>query len=259
MNPRLPRAAIAVCLALLVAALVGPWVAPHGPAESVGAPYRPPGHGSLLGTDHLGRDLWSKLLHGGRSVVALPLAATAASTLIGAVLGALTASRRVASRALQRSLDVVVVIPPLLVLLLLLYGVDDRAAALVAAIVVVSVPFVARFTRAVATPVLASGYVEQAVALGESRAVVLLREVAPNLVGPVLADAGTRFVGAVYLAAAAGFLGFGAGAGDWGALIAANIEGAPLNPWGVVAPCLALAGLTASANLVADGFARRLS
>lgn len=243
--------------AVVVLALAGPWIAPHGAAETVGPPYRPPGDVGVLGTDHLGRDLWSKILHGGRTVVVLPLLATAVATTLGAALGVVTSTGRLGGRAVQRGLDVLVVLPPMLVLLLLLYGLDDRSAAIVAAIVLVSTPFVARFTRAAVAPILASGYVESAVALGEGRIAVLAREVAPNLTGPLLADAGARFVGAVYLAAAAGFLGFGAGETDWGTLIADNLDGARLNPWGVVAPCLAVIALTVPANLVADGIARR--
>lgn len=251
-------------LALLLGAVVlvavsGPLLAPYGLGETVDIPFTPPGGWPPLGTDHLGRDVWSRLLHGGRAIVVVPLVATAAATVLGGVLGLVTAAGgRRAGGALMRFLDVVAVLPPVLVLLVLLHRFDGRSSALVLAVVVVTTPFVARFTRAAALPILASGYVEQAVATGERRLAVLAREVVPNLTGPVLADAGLRFVGAIYLAASAGFLGFGPAppGTDWGSMIAENIEGARLNPWAVVAPCTAIALLTVPANLLADRVAR---
>lgn len=263
-TPRRARTAttlLAVPLALAVlAAAAGPWFAPHGLGETVDLPYTDPGGGALLGTDHLGRDVWSRVLHGGRPIVVVPVVATAVATVLGGLAGMVAAATgRRARAAVMAVLDVMVVLPPLLVLLVLLYRFGARPWVLVVAVVTVTTPFVARYTRAAAAPILASGYVETALAMGERRLVVWCREVVPNLVGPVVADAGLRFVGAIYLVASAGFLGFGADRRrtDWGAMIAENIDGARLNPWAVVAPCVAIAGLTVSANLLADRAARR--
>lgn len=251
---------LALVLAVALAVL-GPVMAPRAPTEIVGAPFSRPGaRVSFLGTDHLGRDVLSRVFHGGRSLVLVPLAGTALATLLGGSLGVLAAGAgRRAQTALIRCLDVLIVLPPVLVLLVLLNTSAPRALVLVATIVLVTTPFAARYARAAAEPLLRSGYVEHALASGDRRAAVLVRDVAPNLTGPLLADTGLRYVGAVYLVASAGFLGYGpAGQGvDWGSMIAENASGANLNVWAVVAPCAALALLTVSANLVADRLARR--
>lgn len=262
MSPR-PRSALLLLVpaALFLLALTGPVLAPYGAGELVGVPFST-AHGGFLGTDHLGRDAWSRVLHGGRPIVVVPVVATMLATLVGGSLGVLAAALgRRTGGAVMRVLDVVVVLPPVLVLLVLLSRSEDRTATLVATVVIVSTPFVARFARAAAVPVLTSGYVEQATAMGAGRVTVLVREVVPNLAGPLLADAGLRFVGAVYLVASAGFLGYGptSPATDWGSMIAENIDGAALNPWPVVAPCIAVAALTVTSNLAADRVARRIA
>lgn len=199
------------------------------------------------------------MLHGGRPIVLIPVVATGLATLVGGSLGILAAALGPrGSSAIIRVLDVLVMLPPILVLLILLSRGQNRSVTVIAAIVIVTVPFVARYIRAVALPVLASGYVEQALSMGDNRLTVFVREVVPNLAVPLLADAGLRLVGAVYLVAAAGFLGYGptSPATDWGSMIAENIEGARLNAWPVVVPCVAIAVLTVSGNLAADRLSR---
>ena len=111
--------------------------------------------------------------------------------------------------------------------------------------------------RAATRPIMQHGYVEQAVALGESTRSVLVREVLPGVVRPVLADAGARLAIAITLTASAGFLGFGGDEPNWGAMISQNVEGLALTPWGVVAPAVCLAVLAVAANLALDRLAGR--
>jgi peptide/nickel transport system permease protein len=251
-------AALGAALAL---ALLGPAVAPRSATEIVGVPFtRDPGGASPLGTDHLGRDVLSRLLHGGRSLVLVPLAGTVLATVLGGTLGVLAASTgRRPQTVLSRCLDVLIVLPPVLVLLVLLNTGAPRTLVLVATIVLVTTPFAARYARAAAEPLLHTGYVEHELAAGGRLLGVLVRDVVPNLAGPLLADTGLRYVGAVYLTASAGFLGYGpAGAGaDWGSMIAENMPGAGLNVLAVLAPCAALVLFTVSANLLADRLAHR--
>lgn len=125
---------------------------------------------------------------------------------------------------------------------------------------VASVPFVARFTRAVATPVLASDYVLAARLGGDGWPTVFVHEVVPNLAAPLLADAGARFIGSLYLVAAAGFLGFSPLGGDldWATMVQAGLEGLRLNPWASLAPALVIAAITVPANLLVDRQLRRM-
>ncbi|MEM9513891.1 MAG: ABC transporter permease [Actinomycetota bacterium] len=252
-------AAVAIVLLVFTVsmALVGPWIAPEPVGRTIGRPFDPDA-GGWLGTGELGRDVWSELLHGGRRIVLAPVAITLLATLVGTTLGALMAASRLASRVL-RILDIVAVLPALLVLLLMLYRFGDSLVVVGLAVVLVSAPFIARYMRSVAEPVLASDYVLQARLVGEPRRLILWRHVLPNLTGPVLADAALRVAGTVYVVAAASFLGFGPPppATDWAVMINDGAAGVTLNPAAIVAPAVAIAMFTVSLNLLGDRLAAR--
>jgi peptide/nickel transport system permease protein len=238
--------------AVVLFALIGPWLAPHDPARITAAPYDT-GHHLLLGSDGDGRDVWSRFLAGGRPLVLIPLLATAVTTLLGTATGVLAGYAGGRVDAVVSRLDTLLLaLPPVLVLLVLMHGWGYRTLTLVTAVAVTGVPFVSRVARAATAQVVHAGYVDQAVALGDGPVAVMAREIVPNIVRPVLADAGTRLAIAITLTASAGFLGFGPDSPNWGAMISENMEGVTLAPWGVAAPALGLAVLTVSVNLALD-------
>ncbi|MDE0653649.1 MAG: ABC transporter permease [bacterium] len=258
-RPSVATLALSVLLGVVVlVALAGPLMAPHSESEVVALPYE--GSAGWFGTDYLGRDVLSRILHGGRPIILIPVIATALSTLVGAVLGVAAAALR-RDDVIMRAIDIFAVIPAILVALVLFHRFGAQAWVLTLAVVISSIPFTTRFARSAAYPILSSGYIEQARMIGEPLPAILVRDVLPNLVRPVLADAGLRFIGAIYLVAAAGFLGFGPPppSTDWGSMISENIGGAGLNPWGVIAPSLMVLLLTIPTNLLADRFARRVA
>lgn len=243
---------------VLFIAAFGPLLAPHGATDVIALPFQPdPGP---FGTDRLGRDVLSRIFHGGRGIVLIPLFATAAATAIGALLGIIAAALP-RDDVIMRLLDLFAVLPALLVALVLFHSFGAQAWVLALAVIISSVPFTARYARAAAHPVIRGPWVEQARAIGEPPLAILVHDVLPNLARPLCADAGLRFIGAIYLVAAAGFLGFSPPppAVDWGSMIAANIDGAALNPWAAIAPSVMILLLTVPANLLADRFARRVS
>jgi peptide/nickel transport system permease protein len=144
------------------------------------------------------------------------------------------------------------------VMLVLLHGWEASSAAVVAAVAVSGVPFVARLARVSAARERASSHAELARAAGEPAVGVLWREVLPSVVVTVAADAGLRYVGAIYLLATIGFLGFDGGE-SWAAMVGANVEGARLNVWALAAPAAAIAALTVSVSVLADHAARRIA
>ncbi|MFE0911269.1 ABC transporter permease [Streptomyces sp. NPDC058812] len=260
--PRRSRGALAACAvlaAVTLLALAGPWLAPHSATEIVGRPYAAPGHG-LLGTDQLGRDVLSRVLHGGRGVLLTAAVTTVSGAVLGAAVGltaALAAVRRPwVDGLVMRPLDALLAIPPLLLLLLFLTAAPGRWS-IVAAVVVVSLPLSARVVRAAAGPVTRRAHVEAALARGERLPWLVVRELLPFVAGPLLADAAVRFVLSVYLVAAAGFLGLGTGTADWGVLIADALPGAELQPWALAAPVLLVAVLAVAANVLSDDISRR--
>lgn len=256
---RLGLASTSAVLAItVVLAVIGPWIAPHATGTTLGRPFDPHGPG-LLGTGAVGRDVWSRLLHGGRRIVLVPILITALSTLVGTALGlAMAISRRTASAL--RALDLLVAFPPVLLLLVLLYRFGGSLFVIGVAVVVLNAPYVARFIRAAAEPVLDSEYVQHARLVGESGWSILWHHVLPNVSGQVLADAALRVAGTIYVVAAASFLGFGpASPGtDWAGMVNEGLAGVDLNLWAVVAPASAIAGLTVPVNLLADQVARRV-
>ena len=245
-------------LAVLFLAVFGPMISPHDRGAVVSLPFDP--EIGVFGTDHLGRDVLSRILHGGRPIVIIPVVATALATLIGGVLGVAAAALR-RDDVIMRVMDVFAVIPSLLIALVLFHRFGAQHWVLALAVIIASTPFTTRYARAAAFPIIHSAYVEQARMIGESAPIILIRDVAPNLARPLLADAGLRFIGAIYLVAAAGFLGFGPPppSTDWGSMISENIGGAGLNAWATIAPSLMVLLLTIPTNLLADRFARQVA
>ncbi|MGH8908723.1 MAG: ABC transporter permease [Egibacteraceae bacterium] len=204
------RAGLIATVTVLGVALLGPVVAPYGLATPIGAPFAPPGDGSPLGTDFLGRDVLSRLLWGGRSIVLIAVAAMVLAYASGMALGLIAGlSRSGRDGLLLRPVDLLLALPPFLVLAVLATGGGRGVTVLILAGAFANLPFITRYTRAATLDVSVKGYVEAAVMRGEGKVWVAAREVLPNIAATLLADAGVRFIGAVYLVASANFLGLG--------------------------------------------------
>ncbi|MCP9955629.1 ABC transporter permease subunit [Actinomadura madurae] len=193
----------------MVAVLLGGEFAPHDPAASIGAPWAPPGDGSLLGTDDAGRDVLSRVLAGGRALTATALAAALTAAVLGTAggLAAGWAGGRV-DRLLSGLADLLLAVPFLLQAMVLAVALP-APAAVVAGTVCGGAPLGLRVIRDLAGQARGSGYVEAARGRGETAAAILGREVLPSLAGAAAADLVLRFVLALHLAAAFGMLGLG--------------------------------------------------
>ncbi|MFF0647086.1 ABC transporter permease subunit [Streptomyces tendae] len=255
---RPPLFTAAVTLLVLLLALLGPLAAPHSPTAQLAAPFQQPDGRFLLGTDVLGRDVASRVLGGGRTIVLTALAGTAAAGAVGLTAGVLAAmvSRRLGD-LLVRCVDALAVLPALLVVLVLAAGFPGSHAALVTAVALATAPFSTRVLRAAADPVLDSGYVEAALARGDTRRAVLRHDVLPNIAGPALTDTALRLVAALHLTATAGFLGLGPGgaAPDWGRMVSENVPGATLAATPFLAPALMLIVISVCVGLLAGRLA----
>ncbi|WP_399944185.1 ABC transporter permease subunit [Streptomyces sp. BBFR25] len=245
-------------LLVLLLALLGPLAAPHSPTAQLAAPFQQPDGQFLLGTDVLGRDVLSRVLSGGRTIVFTALAGTAAAGAVGLAAGVLAAmvSRRLGD-LLLRCVDVLAVLPALLVVLVLAAGFPGSATALVAAVALATAPFSTRVLRAAADTVLSSGYVEAARSRGDTRRAVLRHDVLPNIAGPALMDTALRLVASLHLTATAGFLGLGPGGAmpDWGRMVSENVPGATLAAMPFLAPALLLVLLSVCVGLLAGRLA----
>jgi peptide/nickel transport system permease protein len=250
-----------ILLLVLLLAIFGPYATPHSSTAPVGAPLAGPSGGALLGTDFLGRDVLSRMLDGGRSVIGLAAAATALAYLIGLAIGLVAGyTRSIADPLLMRAVDVMLAFPPLLFLLVLITGTGSSVATLIVGVALVQAPGISRIVRTATLEVSLRGYVEAAVARGERAFAVIRREVLPNILAPVLVDAGLRFTFSILIIASVNFLGLGLQppSSDWARMIGENREYISLNWLAVVAPAGMIAILTIGVNLTGDAIARSL-
>ncbi|MDG4795589.1 ATP-binding cassette domain-containing protein [Micromonospora sp. WMMD1082] len=244
--------------AVLGTALLGGRWPPHDPQRIVGVPWSGPGPGMPLGTDVLGRDLLSRLLAGGADLVMIALLIGGGAAVLGAAGGLLAAWTPGAERVVRHLGAGLLAIPGALVVLVCAVAMPGWMAVL-AGMLLLGTPLSARVVYAAAAPLRASGFIQAAVARGESTAAILGRELLPAVSGTVLADAGLRMVAALQLAVAVHVLGFGPTppAADWGLMIRENLPGIDLNPASVLAPAIAIAVvavvLTAGLDVLAGG------
>ena len=258
-----PAGAVGVALFIVVmfVALFGPVLAPHGLATPIGIPGQSPSAHALLGTDFLGRDVLSRVLYGGRSVVTLAGLSTLITYLVGITIGLVAGyTRNWLDSMLMRGVDLVLTFPALLLLLVLISGAGSGTGVLILGTVLVLSPGVARIVRSATLDVSTKPYIEAAVARGEKMPAILVMEVLPNIAHVLLADLGLRFAAAVILIASVNFLGLGLSppSANWGLMITENQPILLGNPFAILAPAIMLAALTISVSLIGDTYARRL-
>ena len=261
---RQPTGLIGVILvvAILLIAFLGPLIAPHSPTETLGVPSNPPGDGLLLGSDVLGRDVLSRLLHGGWSVILIGLSSTVLSYLLGVGAGLLAGYKRgFADGVVLRIADVLLAFPQLLLLLLLITAFGRSPWMLIVGVTAVQTPPIARLTRTTALSASKTAYVEASQARGDRTWTILRKDILPNILPTLLADFGVRFAIAIVLVAGMNYLGLGLAPplSDWGLMMTENQDAIALNPWAVLAPALVLALLTVSCNLVGDAYIRAIT
>jgi peptide/nickel transport system permease protein len=254
------RVGLALAALCVGVGLFGPFFAPYAPDEIVGSSYASQSAEYPLGLDFLGRDVLSRFLWGGRTVLVLALLATLLAYLIGVSIGIFSAYAGAwADEAAMRVTDVVLAFPSLILMLLFVVAVGRDLKYVVLAVAIAHTPRIARIVRAAALEVVVLPYVEAAKARGERAVYVVAREVLPNIRSPLLVDAGLRFTYSILLIASLSFLGFGLQppAADWGLMLGENRIGITVQPWPMIAPVVVLGLLTIGINLAIDGYGRR--
>lgn len=238
-------------------ALFAPWIAPYGESQIVAGEFEPWGGDYLLGTDNLGRDMFTRLLYGGRNTLGIVALATGLAFLLGGVMGLLAAARGGwVDQLLSRVVDVMMAIPQLIFALMLLTLFGTSIPALIIIIAVLDSTRVFRLTRAVASNVAVMDFVEVARLRGERMSWIMYREILPNIMAPLVAEFGLRFCFTFLFISALSFLGLGIQPpiADWGSMVRDN---ATLISYGDLTPLLpaaAIAVLTIGVNFVVDWF-----
>ncbi len=255
------KVGLALVLLLVGSALIGPLFAPAEPAEFVAAPFAEPSGDALLGTDNLGRDVLSRFLWGGRSVLSLAILSTLIGVSLGVAVGLVAAyARNVLDDVLMRTKDVILAFPQIVLALVAVATVGPKLWLLVLVVGITTAPRVARVVRGAALDVVERDFVRAAEGIGVSRNKILFGEVLPNVTSPLVVEASLRLTFSIALISALSFLGFGLQppAADWGLMISENKNGLSVQPWPVVLPVAAIGLLTIATNLIADGLSRAL-
>jgi peptide/nickel transport system permease protein len=254
------RVGLAIVFLMVVVIVFGPALAPHAPNElNVGPPLSRPRSGLPLGTDSLGRDVLSRFLTGGRMVLLVPLAAVALATVSGGLLAMIAGYvGGVFDALVARVFDILLTLPPLLIALAVIAGFGSSTLVLLIMIAVVYAPQVGRVTRGATLAIVATDYVQAARARGERRVTIAVREIAPNIVAPVVSDLALRVTYGVIFIASLNFLGLGAQppSSDWGLSIAQSFGFVQVQPYASLTPVVGVAALSVGLNLIADSMVR---
>ncbi len=253
---------LAIILFWAVIALIAPMITPYPPGKLVDWDYFGPVSGQFwMGTDYLGRDIFSRVLMGARYTVGIALAGVTLACTGGVVFGMIAAViGGWFDTLLSRLLDAFNGIPSLLFGLVVVAAVGSSIPVLVLTLAAIYLPGSYRFARALAVNVNTMDFVTVARARGEKTGYLIRAEILPNILGPVLADLGLRFVFIVLVLSGLSFLGIGVQPphADWGGLVRENIEGLSLGAPAVIFPCLAIASLTISVNMFIDNLPTKI-
>lgn len=240
----------------IIAAIAGPFLAPYSPGAFVSEEvFAGPSSRFWLGSDFLGRDVLSRLLVGARFTVGLSAVAVAIAASIGTGL-ALTAAvgPRWLDELLARGMDTLISIPSKIFALVLVAAFGSSLLLLTLIVAITYVPGNFRIARSLAVGLARLDYVEVARARGEGRLHIALVEMLPNMIRPLFADIGLRFVFIVLLLSGLSFLGLGLQPpdADLGSLVRENVSGLAEGALAILAPAVAIASLTVGVNLLID-------
>ncbi|MFQ3536185.1 MAG: ABC transporter permease [Aggregatilineales bacterium] len=249
-------------LSFLCVALIGPYLTPYNPiANSLPDRNQPPSLAHPFGTDNFGRDILSRIIHGGRSIFALTGTTTLAAVGLGLVIGLYVGYMGGwLDQIAMRLIDALLALPALLLTLLLLGALGNSRFTVLVAIVILYVPIVTRVVRSVVLDVKTKAYIEAAEIGGESRFHILFREILPAVLPTLAVEGALRFSYAIFLVASLGFLGLGVARPepDWGLMVSEARDWYALAPHMLFFPSAAIVALVVCVNLMADGLRRLL-
>lgn len=253
------RIGVTALSVIVLVVVLGPLLAPHGITELVGIPFAGASPASPFGTDYLGRDVLSRFLHGGAALIQQSLGAPLVTLVVGGLIGTLSGS--IGGRfdlITMWVVDVLLSLPSLILALLILAGLGPGPWSSLVALIIVLLPGCVRIARAATMDSVSTEYVEAAVARGESKMAIAVREILPNTRSVMAADFGVRVAFAALTYAGLAFLGVGQSppAADWGLMVNENRIGLLNQPLAVVLPAIAIAVFTVSVTMVADSVAR---
>ena len=255
-NPTTTIGAV-ICLAILLAAVLAPWLAPYDPADQdIIARLQPPGGEYPLGTDQFGRDILSRLMWGARISLSVSLSAIAIAMVIGGAIGMI--SGYVGGRFdlfVMQVMDVLLSFPSLILGLIVVALLGPELTNLIVAIALTAIAPFARIARAPTLALKERAFVEAGRALGYSHSRILFRHILPNITSEVMVMGTLWLATAVRVEASLSFIGLGVKppTPTWGGMTRDGFENILDAPWLAVFPGIAILLLVLGLNMVGDG------
>jgi peptide/nickel transport system permease protein len=250
-----------IVLAWIVGAAAWPLLAPHDPsAINLSASFSSPSLHHLFGTDDLGRDVFSRVLAGSRSVLLIATVATFLGVALGTTLGLVVGYYRgIMEELLMRTMDIVMAFPLIVVSLLVLAVLGPSKLNIILIVAIVFAPYNARVIRSAVLTERERDFIAAARMRGEAPFYVMFVEILPNIVGTIVVELTIRLALAIFTVATLSFLGLGIQppTPDWGLMISQARQFYRIAPWMVLFPSLAIASLVIAINLIAEGLRRR--
>ncbi len=249
---------LAIILVWVLAALLAPLIAPYPPnASNMAALANPtPSRAHWLGTDHLGRDLLSRILWGARTVLAVAPVAVLGATILGSLLGlAAGYHRRWIDLVISRACDIVLTFPVIILYMIILAHVGSSAWNIIGVLTLTKAPIIARIVRGMTLELREREYVAAAKMRGESALYIMLAEILPNARGPLIVDMCLRTGYNIVIIGVLGFLGIGLPPPDpdWGGMVKDTYGMMSVWPHMALVPCAAISSLVIGFNLLAIG------
>jgi peptide/nickel transport system permease protein len=248
-----------VLLAILLAVIVGPWLSPYGPTKlDVLNKLQGPSLAHWLGTDSLGRDVFTRVLHGGRFTLAIGIGVVAIAFAVGVFFGTLAGYvGGPIDMVIMRFVDAMLSFPALVLAIALAAAFGPSLNNAMLAVAITLAPQFARVARSQALAISVKPYVEAAVSLGLPTRRILWRYVFANGLGPLLVQASLSIGSAILQTASLGFLGLGAQPplSEWGADVSSNLQYLRESPWVALSPGMAILFTVLCFNLIGDSLA----
>jgi peptide/nickel transport system permease protein len=250
--------AAVVLIGIGVIAIFAPMLAPYSPLETdYLATQAPPSPEHLLGTDHLGRDVLSRIIFGTRVTLAVSIASVLLGAAVGMIWGITSGySGQRFDMVSQRLVEVLMSFPTLILAMLLMVSLGAGLLTVVVAIGISQVPLATRITRSVVLTTKETAYVEAARCIGASPARIMVRHIALQCVAPLLVIATVNLGAAIFAEASLSFLGVGVPppTPSWGNMLGGVLAQSFDPPWWlVIFPGLAIAATIMATNLFGDG------
>jgi peptide/nickel transport system permease protein len=256
-SPLSARIGLCIVLLNLLVALFAPIIAPYGETSVVGNVWESFSSQFYLGTDHLGRDLFTRMVYGARNTIALAFLITAISFLLGTTLGFVAATKGGwMDQILSRIIDILMAFPTLIFALMILSVLGSSIPVLILTIALLDSTRVYRLSRAVAMDIEVMEFVEAARLRGEGLWWIMRYEILPNAMPPLVAEFGLRFCFVFLFIASLSFLGLGLQPplADWGGMVRENSGAITFGIYIPLFPAAAIAVLTVGVNLIVDWF-----